>query len=60
MNETIAYAIEIAAGVVFVPWCTFVTVAIFSLRQDNALIKQQINFLSEVKSLLHTVKEKLI
>lgn len=58
MTENIAYGIEILVGLMAVPWLTWVTVSIFSLRQSVALMKQENQILQRMEGLMIKMAEK--
>lgn len=44
--------IEITAGMIVLPWSVFVTANIFSLRQQVALLKAEIDVLKRIEEIL--------
>ncbi len=56
MTENIAYGIELLVGLVAIPWVVFVTVSIFNLKQENALMKMEMGLMREIKQWLMTQK----
>jgi len=59
MTDTTGWVIEIAATVIAVPWCIFVTTSIFNQRQEIALLKLEIQQNKEIHKLLHEIIQKL-
>lgn len=55
MNEPIFYGIEILAGLIVIPWCVWVSVSIFTLKQQNAVFRAEMNVLSKVETLLNKI-----
>lgn len=52
MTENIAYGIELLFGMVAIPWIVWVTVSLFNLKQENALMKMEMGIMREIKDWL--------
>jgi len=58
-HQTIISVIEVAAGLIIVPWLIWVTTSLFNQRQEIALLKLEIEQNKEIHKLLHEIIEKL-
>jgi hypothetical protein len=56
MNENFIYGVEILVGMVTIPWVVFVTMSIFNLRQEQAVMKMEMNLIREIKEWMTTQK----
>lgn len=50
MTETVAYGIETVAGMIAIPWFVWTTVAIFNLKQEQALIKMEMGLIKKIEA----------
>lgn len=55
-SEFLKTGIELIMGLILVPYCTWVTLAIFNLKQEQAVMRSEMDLIKEIKDWIRTQK----